>query len=115
MSALEAEDEALVAGQWVVVRGIRRWRPALELVSDLPAAPDLTKLIACPTCHAVVTECCTTRSGHRTTAHGSRLVPRLCPCGELPGWNRRYCPPCAAENERRSKRAYNNRVRRESA
>lgn len=62
---------------------------------DKPAkALDVSQLIACPTCRAKVTESCRTRSGHTTKPHGSRLAPRLCPCGSLLAPRRRYCDPC---------------------
>lgn len=57
-------------------------------------ALDMQKLIACPTCHAKVTESCRSQTGHRTTPHGSRLVPRLCVCGSLLAPRRRYCNGC---------------------
>lgn len=104
--------EALVDGEWVPHGAIRHWR-LLEVVPDLPKSYDLRTLIACPTCHAKVTECCRTRNGAKTHEHTNRLAPRLCPCGELPGRRRTVCEACARENDRRAKRAYKARLRRE--
>jgi len=83
----------------------------LRLVPELPTLPPLAELIACPTCHAKVTETCRTKSGHTTTPHHSRLAPRLCPCGELPISNGAYCRPCGFESIRVSKREHLRRLR----
>lgn len=108
MSSLALED-----GEWVG-SVVRRWKPNLAVVPQ-PKVYDLRELIACPTCHAKVTESCVTKTGHRTTNHGSRLAPKLCPCGDWPRPNCVYCEPCRADNDRRAKRAYNDRTRRETA
>jgi hypothetical protein len=69
-------------------------------------------LIACPTCHARLDESCRTPSGHTTTAHGSRLASRRCPCGAALGYRRSLCDDCRDERLRASKRAYLRRRRR---
>lgn len=85
----------MTTARWVQ-RGLV-WR--LERVEAPPTPPtsepvEVGLLRACPTCRALVNQSCRTVSGHTTTPHGSRLVPRLCLCGAPLAPRRRYCDPC---------------------
>lgn len=72
---------------------------------------DLSKLIACVTCRATVTQTCRTRTGHTREPHDTRVAPRLCACGAVPPTGHVMCAPCAAESIRVSKRDYLRRRR----
>ena len=96
-----------MTGPWVQRGGIKVF---VETAAE-PKRYDLGQLIACPTCRAKVTETCRTKNGRRTTPHGSRLAPRLCPCGSLLGWKRRLCDSCRDRLEQESKNAHLRRVR----
>lgn len=99
---------ALKGGTWVQRGAVKVWTAASE---PPPKIYDLSKLIACPTCRAKVTETCRTKNGRRTTPHGSRLAPRLCICGALLGNKRRLCDDCRDESIRLSKRDHLRRLR----
>lgn len=88
-----------MTGQWVTRRG------GVKVFVETPERPrtlDLTRLIACPTCHAKVTETCRTSGGNPTAPHGSRLAPRLCPCGALLEPKKQLCEHCRVESRRLS-------------
>lgn len=110
----DSEDDGieLTGGAWVAQGGIQRWVPGAEPVAE-PVAEVIAydSLIACPTCHARAHETCRTESGHTTTPHGSRLIGRLCICGEPLAPRRRYCDPCRDETDRRNKRESSRRTR----
>lgn len=87
-------------------------RRGLILVAKPPTPPPMTErrrdigdLIACPSCHARVTECCRTKSGHTTRDHSCRLVPRLCPCGTPLLPRKRYCVPCGVRIDKENRYA----------
>lgn len=104
---LEEYHIALTGGTWQPGRwGVLRWAPT-------PPEPifSVHDLIACPTCHARVDETCRTKRGNRTTPHGSRITPRLCPCGKSLQPQRRMCSPCVKETSLANKRAWNARRR----
>lgn len=104
-------DDGLAEGRWVTNgRGTLVWQDDPTPLID-QARVDVALLIACPTCHAKVTEICRTRSGRRTTPHDSRLAPRLCCCGTLLAPRARYCEPCRDEANRASKRESQRRIR----
>lgn len=71
-------------------------------------------LIACPTCHAKVSELCKTRTGRHRQEHASRLVPRRCHCGGAVGPGKKMCDLCRAEARRENGRIgmQNTRARR---
>lgn len=96
-------------GQWAKKGLVRVWVPNDEPERDTRTW--LADLIACPTCHAKVTETCRTRSGHTTTPHGSRLAPRLCLCGSLLAPQRRLCDPCRKSAIQASKNEHLRRIR----
>ncbi|MDB5716491.1 MAG: hypothetical protein JWO15_3888 [Sphingomonadales bacterium] len=102
------DEYELTGGRWVPADGIMRW---VETPVEAPTPINLHALIACPTCRARVDQTCRTRSGHTTTPHQSRLAPRLCQCGALLDWRRRYCEPCAVEAVRVIKRESQRRIR----
>jgi hypothetical protein len=61
----------------------------------------ITDLIACPTCHARITQACRARSGGPNgKPHPNRLVAQRCVCGAVKPRHRKLCPPCAKENRR---------------
>lgn len=68
-------------------------------------------LIACPTCRARMDEGCRTKSGRRTTPHGSRLVAKVCICGGKIDYHRKLCDSCRDAALRESKRDYARRAR----
>jgi hypothetical protein len=119
MSSLVLAGDVTLGGVWVVRKGgVRRFVPADQLppaVQPPVKTYDLTKLIACPTCRATVTQTCKTRSGHTTTPHGSRLAPRLCACGLIPDPGHTLCRFCAAESLQRSKNEHGARRRARAA
>ena len=103
----EESPAVLVGGHWENVRGVQRWVPG----ETTPVV--ITGLIACPSCHARIDETCKTTSGHVTTPHTVRLVPRKCPCGaDLPAPKRRMCDECSARSLQRSKNEHSRRRRR---
>jgi hypothetical protein len=98
------DDIALTRGSWQRDGLVMRWVP--NPTKPVRRELDLSTLIACPSCHAKVTESCKTKSGHTTFRHTSRLVGRLCKCGSsLPG-QRRMCDECRDEANRMNKRAW---------
>lgn len=121
MTTHAESSDILTGGAWIVVRGVSRWvaeqSPAdVAAEADEPnlaivGPPSVAGLIACPTCHARVGQTCRTKTGHTTTPHFSRLVPRLCQCGALLASKSRYCPPCRDEVNRVNKRDYLRRRR----
>ena len=94
----DISPDVLTDGHWETVRGIQRW--VGELV-----------VIACPTCHARADQMCRTASGHTTTPHGGRLIPRCCPCGAQVKGRRWLCDPCRSEATRQSNRLSRERRR----
>lgn len=97
---LDEED-----GQWVQCGATKVWqvRPRPAVSNGVPHIPapaqslDVSKLIACPTCHAKVTERCKSAGGIGRSPHVNRLAPRLCPCGELLGGRKQLCEWCRRE------------------
>ena len=92
----------------------------LPVVESVRKSYDLTKLIACVTCRATVTQSCRVVSGKtkgaKRSPHWGRLAPRLCPCGELPSSRTaQLCTFCAVESVRVSKREHMRRRRAEVA
>ena len=88
-------------------RRVQVWveTPGAQRVEEV----DLSELLACPTCHARVDQTCRTKSGHRTTPHGNRIVPRQCKCGRALAPRKRFCDECRAETRRSTKRAWDQR------
>jgi len=98
-------DDGLEGGRWVLGAGrVLRWEFSAAVINT-------TLLLACPTCHAKVSETCRTRSAHTTTPHDSRLAPRLCQCGAAMRSRARYCDLCRVAANRRSKRESQRRIR----
>lgn len=101
-----------VPERWVTFRAIKYLQPATTKAALVVPPPiDLSKMIACTFCHATVTQPCRRPSGHTTTPHEGRVVPRLCPCGSSLAPRRRYCDPCAVKMHRESKRDHLRRKR----
>ncbi len=105
---------ALIDGEWTGSL-VRRWTPG----SELPPTPaelatlrplrrkqggNYSRLLACPTCHARLTETCRTTGGNPTADHAERLVSRRCPCGAPVAAKKRYCEPCRLAARRRTYR-----------
>lgn len=103
----EVEPLGLDGGQWVTVRGIRRWQAVAPAPEPKPK-PKLVDLIACPTCHARVGDRCLSRTGlPARRSHSTRLVPRLCECGEvMPGHRKFWCDKCYRNSLREAQREY---------
>lgn len=117
---MKADDTALEGGRWVLRGNIQVWVPEDPFAWGLVRTErKLADLIACPSCHAKVTEPCRTSSGHTTTPHSCRLTGRLCECGATLTSQRRMCDPCRDDSLRVSKRDYLRRrraaVRQEAA
>ena len=91
--------------------GVQVWVSTAPERPPMPPERDVSKLIACPTCHAHVDQSCKTRTGHTTTLHKSRLTPRLCRCGASLDWRRRNCDACAPAALKESKAASARRIR----
>lgn len=93
------EELALTGGQWVNVRGVKRWQVD-EAPVEAPPEP-----IACP-CGARLSEPCRTASGN-WTRHADRITSRRCPCGNVPREGSHFC----TEECRREARAATYRER----
>src|SRR5690349_21088730 len=98
--------------EWVTVRGIKRARPIQRAPQPtIEPASALADLIACPTCHAKITEVCRTPSGHSTDEHDTRIVSRRCGCGDPIPPRCKYCPTCRAKRDQASKNEHNRLLR----
>lgn len=101
---------ALTDGRWVRRGPVLVWddTPLPDEVTAIrppaPKAATLPPLIACPTCHATVTQTCRTAGGNPTADHADRLVTRRCPCGALLEPRKQWCEPCRAAARRRTYR-----------
>jgi hypothetical protein len=89
-------DDMLTNGEWVLRGAIRVWveNPRVQMTADFRPHD----FIACPTCHARMDERCT--GNKRNRDHSSRLVKRVCPCGNSLRANEPMCGICRAEMSR---------------
>lgn len=113
---IAGDVDTLTGGHWAPnSRGVQVWvrdDPApVYIEPQRPVALD--QMIACPTCHAKVTQTCRTKTGNRTHDHGSRIVPRMCPCGEPIDGRASYCAECRHANDLASKARWRARKRLE--
>lgn len=116
---LPYEQTALVGGTWVPDgRGIMRWVPDAKpvvvggrVVGAEKPRPAVLDKITCPSCHAKGAEWCRTGDGKQRHDHASRLIPRLCQCGEERISGSPYCESCRIEARRETWRRYSRRSR----
>lgn len=95
MSPLFDLDNILDNGQWVRRGLVWHWQPSSTPPTKLDAATYRPHdLIACPACHARMDEPCKTK---KRTNHATRLVKRVCSCGDPVRQNEPMCPTCRAE------------------
>lgn len=89
-------EQALTNGQWVGGL-VKRWQPnPVELKPERRVNPH--DLIACPKCLARMDERCKRADGTpRRGSHESRLVKRVCACGEPVRHVEPMCGFCRAE------------------
>jgi hypothetical protein len=105
----------LAGGAWTHRAGGVRVFVEIEPELKPQKTYDLTKLVACLTCGATVTQSCRVvkgkTRGRRRAPHEGRLAPKLCVCGGLIPTRAQLCHFCAVESIKASKRDYMRRKR----